>query len=100
MSLPTLAIVVLTITVSAVTGTDCECLYNLYKNRFYSNQECFNTYYKLRENLLGRGGYNDTTIGKLINTFCGGNCGLNLWSLLGYEDQVDFYDRRVYMCMY
>ena len=91
---------VLTITASVVTGTDCKCQYNLYKNRFYSNQECFNSYYKLKENLLGRGGYNDTTIGKLINTFCGGNCGPNLGHLLGYEHQVYFYDRRVSISMY
>ena len=95
MSLPTLAILLLTITASAVTGTDCKCQYNLYKNRFYSNQECFNSYYKLRENLLERGGYNDTTISKLVNTFCGENCGPNLNSLLEYEDQIKFYDRRV-----
>ena len=95
MSLSTLAILLLTITASAVTGTDCECQYNLYKNRFYSKQECFNSYDKLGDIIFGNGGYNDTTISKLVNTFCGANCGPNLKSLLEYEEQIKFYDRRV-----
>ena len=98
MSVCTLAIIVLAVMTTAVNGaevTDCECQYNLWKNRFYATQQCFNSYYELKENVLGRGGYNDTTIDKLISTFCGGTCGTARTNLLNYEYQVYFHDTRV-----
>ena len=94
MSLPILATLVLVIA-TVVNSTDCECQYNSYRNEYYGMQECFNSHYKLKENMLGSGGYNDTTISKLIETFCYGSCGTLLYSVLACEEQVTFYDRQV-----
>ena len=94
MSVTILATLVLVIT-TVVNGTDCECQYNSYRNQFYGTQECFNSHYKLKENMLGSRDYNDTTISQLIKTFCDdSNCGSLLYHLLAYEKDVAFYDRQ------
>ena len=95
MSISTLAVLVLTVTITVIDGTDCECDYNVHRNKFYGDQECFTAYYKLNNNLLGYKVYNDTTIGKLTDTFCTGKCGSMLKDILYYEDRANFYDRRV-----
>ena len=94
MSVPILATLVLVIA-TVVNGTDCECQYNRYRNEYYGMQECFNTHYKLKQNMLGSRYYNDTTISELIETFCYGSCELALYPVLEYEEQVNFYDREV-----
>ena len=90
MSILTIAILALTITTgpSVVKGTDCECEYNYNINQFYGDQECYNTRLKLTNHFYGREYYNDTTISKLIDTFCNGNCGSLLNNILYYEKHI------------
>ena len=100
MSLPTLAILLLTIAVCIVSGIEYEYEYNRVRNEFYGNQECFTAYYKLHKILFKKEDYNDRKVTKLIDTFCIGKCGSLLSNILQNEDRVRFYDRRVsqYYC--
>ena len=75
MSITALAFLCLTITITIVNGNQCDCEWNLARNDFFGNQECFAANQQIRENLIvnNSDSTNSTTDPtNLINTICYG----------------------------
>ena len=88
----TLAFLCWTITTTIVNGNECECEWNLARNEFFGNQECFSAYRLIRRNLIAINNSamidNVTSFDTLINTLCYGHCGNALNRILYYADRV------------
>ena len=93
MSVIVLTFLSLTIASTFVIGEDCGCEYNLTRNNFYGDQECFVAYTNIAQTLR-EDDHNETFIRIHADTLCNGNCGAKLSRILYYQDRTSFFDRR------
>ena len=97
--MPIIVLTILSLVFTAIVSSDdCECGYNLARNDFYGNQDCFTAYDNI-ENHLNNDTYSGT-INEHINNMCTGRCGDVANRILHYKDRVTYYNRKVITLCY